>query len=144
MIRFEGSDRKLVRLIIYGAPATKKTKSEIGFVNGKPRVFPSKTWRRWVTEAKLIVVEGEDQLPIATPVNVDAQFYRVRNAGDAVGYYQGLADLLEICWSCRKKRCKCGVPYQVLADDKYLVSWDHSRLRKDKEQPRVLVTLDPV
>jgi hypothetical protein len=47
-----------------------------------------------------------------------------------VGYYQGLADLLE--------------SRGILANDKHIVSWDGSRLLKDAARPRVELILTPV
>jgi hypothetical protein len=57
-------------------------------------------------------------------------FYRDAERGDAVGYYQGLADLLE----------KRG----VVANDRLIMSWDGSRLLKDSANPRVELTLEEV
>jgi hypothetical protein len=65
--------------------------------------------------------------PIDYPVNCRALFYRDANRGDAVGLYQGLADVLE--------------HGGVVTNDKYLVSWDGSRLLKDSARPRVEVEL---
>lgn len=64
---------------------------------------------------------------LAQPLNCCAIFYRDANRGDAVGYYQGLADALESAG--------------VLSDDKWIVQWDGSRLAKDAERPRIEVTL---
>lgn len=55
---------------------------------------------------------------------------RDADRGDLVGYLQGLADLLE----------KRG----VVANDKWIQSWDGSRLAKDKANPRVELTLTPL
>ena len=65
--------------------------------------------------------------PLAQPLNCAAIFYRDANRGDAVGYYQGLADALESAG--------------VLSDDKWIVQWDGSRLAKDSKRPRIEVTL---
>ena len=65
--------------------------------------------------------------PIARPVNCAALFYRDALRGDAVGFYQGLADVLE----------KAG----IVENDKFIVSWDGSRLRKDAARPRVELVL---
>lgn len=63
-------------------------------------------------------------------LNCRALIYRDARRGDAVGYYQGIADLLQhLC---------------VLTDDRMLVSWDGSRLLLDPEHPRVDVVLEPV
>ena len=69
-------------------------------------------------------------LGLAQPLNCAAIFYRDANRGDANGYYQGLADALEAAG--------------VLANDKWIIQWDGSRLRKDKNRPRIEVTLTAV
>lgn len=61
--------------------------------------------------------------PIDVPVNVSATFYRDALRGDAVGYYQALADILQ----------KAG----VVEDDVLIAAWDGSRLSKDAKNPRV-------
>ena len=61
--------------------------------------------------------------PIDYPVNCKAIFYRERNVGDAANYYNGLADLLELSG--------------LVTNDKYIISWDDSRLKKDALRPRV-------
>lgn len=66
-------------------------------------------------------------LHFAQPLNCGAIFYRDADRGDAVGYYQGLADALEAAG--------------VVADDKWIKQWDGSRLAKDAGRPRIEVTL---
>jgi hypothetical protein len=63
-------------------------------------------------------------------VNCEARIYRDRNTGDAVGYYQAIADTLE----------KIG----IVENDRLIVAWDGTRLLKDAENPRVEVTLSAV
>lgn len=60
-------------------------------------------------------------------LNCRAHIYRDADRGDANGYYQGIADLLE----------KLG----VLSNDRMLVSWNGSELLKDAEKPHVHVVL---
>lgn len=71
-----------------------------------------------------------ERLFLAQPMNCAAIFYREKEIGDAVGYYQGLADALEAAG--------------VLADDRWLVQWDGSRLRRDANRPRIEVTLTAI
>lgn len=116
---------------MYGAPRTKKNSSRLvrPGQKGRARPIPSKAWETWlrVCEIQPLKVIRER---IDYDVNCRARFYRDANRGDAVGYYQGLADLLE----------KKG----ILANDKHIVQWDGSRLRIDRENPRVEVTLERV
>lgn len=136
------SNSTWVRLTIYGRPTTKKTKNQVAIVAGRPRVFPSKKWREWVDGARVEVHSKLPSFPIKEEVNCRATFYRWRNAGDAVGYYQALADFLETCLACRRRTCSCNdAGVRILADDKWIVSWDGSRLRKDNDDPRIEVTL---
>ena len=71
-----------------------------------------------------------ERLFLAQPLNCCAIFYREKDLGDAVGYYQGLADSLEAAG--------------VLADDKWIKRWWGSDLDKDKERPRIEVTLTAI
>lgn len=122
-----GADVKRVSFVVYGAPRTKKTHNRV-VTKGGVRVLPSRAWSEWVKTAQ-IAVRHQPSLP-ARPYNCRALFYRDAKRGDAVGYYQGLADLLE----------KRG----VIPDDKWLVAWDGSRLEVDRDNPRVEITLTPL
>lgn len=126
------------KLRIVGAPRTKKTHNLIVKAGTRRRVLPSKAWSRWVETANVLCFDGGHRwslwltIPasvlVECDVNCRAIFYRDARRGDAVGYYQGLADLLE----------KRG----VLRNDSLIVSWDGSRLSVDKTEPRVEVTLE--
>ena len=119
--------------VILGAPRTKKTSNRVvrlrGKKAGRPLVLPSKAWATWCRFAVIdtAYVFGS---AVSVPVNCTATFYRDANRGDAVGYYQGLADLLQ----------KRG----VIANDRLIVSWDGSRLAVDRDRPRVEITLTEV
>jgi hypothetical protein len=121
---------------IYGAPRTKKTHNVLataGRPGGRGRriVLPSKAWERWVKDARFDwqygAVGAFAPIAVSVPVNCSALFFCDAARGDAVGYYQGLADLLE----------KRG----VVTNDKLIVTWDGSRLLKDTTTPRVIVVL---
>jgi hypothetical protein len=122
--------------VILGAPRTKKTSNRVvrlrGKKAGRPLVLPSQAWVTWCRCAR--IWNEDDWIVGANPgtgaVNCRAIFYRDANRGDAVGYYQGLADLLQ----------KRG----IVADDKLIVSWDGSRLAVDRKRPRVEITLTEV
>ena len=119
---------------VTGTPRTKKNSSVLVRPGGgKLRPIPSKSWREWCRTA-IIVWKGRNLINadfrIDYPVNCKAVFYRDANRGDACGFYQGLADLLE----------KLG----VVKDDKYIVSWNGSRLDKDAKNPRTEVELESI
>ena len=133
-----------VHLTIFGRPTTKKTKNQVAIVRGRPRVFPSKKWREWAHGARVEIYTKVPTFPLAQPLTCRAIFWRERNAGDAVGYYQALADFLETCLVCRRRQCGCpdnSPGIRLLADDKWIERWDGSRLMKDKDNPRIDVYL---
>lgn len=118
-------------MTLYGTPRTKKNSGRMAIGrDGKPHVFPSKYWTRWVKTVQANHGKKSAVTLPDVPYNCAAVFYRDANRGDANGYYQGLADLLET-WG-------------LLSDDKYIVSWDGSRLAVDRDRPRVEFTLTPV
>lgn len=89
------------------------------------------SWRR-LTRKKKAEARKVTGAPVAllAPVamNCRALFYVERDwNGDAVGYYQAVADALE-AWG-------------VVPNDKWITSWDGSRIRIDAARPRVEVTL---
>lgn len=113
---------------ILGAPRTKKTHNAIVRAGGKLRVLPSPQFRKWAAMAvPQLRVARRGAAPIAEPVNVAAVFFRDARTGDAVGYYQALADALEDAG--------------VVADDKWIVAWDGSRLDADPKRPRIELTI---
>lgn len=104
--------------------------------------LPSDAYREM--EGQIVVFVARRQLRLAAfpfpvsmqalrleqPINCAAIFYRDADRGDAVGYYQGLADALEAAG--------------VVADDKWIKQWDGSRLAKDAGRPRIEVTLTAI
>ena len=121
------------RIVLDGAPRTKKTSNRIIRAGNRRRILPSKAHERWFGAVfpKLAQVAGllAPRLPLRVPVNVAATFYRDAERGDAVGYYQALADLLE----------RAG----VVENDVLIRSWDGSRLRKDAAYPRIELEIFP-
>lgn len=121
------------RFTIAGAARTKKN-SNIMTTKGKhPRVLPSVAFSKWnrIAQLQLARVRAAGSgFPIEFNVNVRAWFYRDAERGDAVGYYQALADALQ--------------EGRILTDDKFIVSWDGSRLLKDADHPRVEVWITEV
>lgn len=144
-----------LRITIPGAPRTKKNHGRLLKFGGRLKMVPSASWCSWRNAAvppikwalkrihagepmvyagftylgadKTAAADPRIRAPLAHPVNCRALFYRDRAVGDAVGFYQGVADLLQ----------EAG----VLVDDVWIVSWDGSRLLKDSTCPRVDVVL---
>lgn len=99
-----------------------------------PILVPSEAYREWERAAKRdgsVSFDGDKpEKPIAYPVNCRAIFYRDRNVGDAVGFYQGLGDFLQLVG--------------IVENDRYIVQWDGTRLAKDVARPRIEVELTSV
>ncbi len=120
-----------VEFTLYGAPRTKKNSNRlVGRRSGRQYVLPSKAWTEWRNTVTFWPAHIAALRAIEHPVNCKAVFYRDRDVGDACGYYQGLADILEY--------------YRFVNDDKWIVSWDGSRLEKDAKRPRVEITLQSI
>ena len=115
------ADGGALRLVIHGAPRTKKNHGTRLKIGKQIKTVPSAAWRSW-RDVALLQIPKAAELPEGR-YNVRALFYRDAERGDAVGYYQGLADVLE----------EAG----VVRDDAWLVAWDGSRLLKDPRDPRV-------
>ena len=124
-------------------PRTKKNSRVHATVRGRTVPLPSKVYRKMADEIRIWALTssvldplrkagpwGYATLRLAQPLNCAATFYRDANRGDAVGYYQGLADALEAAG--------------IVADDKWLTQWDGSRLAKDVDRSRIEVTLTSI
>lgn len=123
-------------------PRTKKTSNDLVPIGpkcgncGRARmvVQPSEAFRKWQADVKdqlekfveYSTLQGVP-LPLGRPVACRAVFFRDRAQGDLVGYMQALADVLQACG--------------VVKDDKWITSWDGTRLSKDAARPRVAVVL---
>ena len=117
----------LTQVTIPGPPRTKKNHTRLIWCGGKPRIMPSEAYLEWEKSGlQTCTIKGPKSL--AEPLNVRATIYRATLTGDAVGYYQAIGDFLQ----------KAG----VVVDDKWLVSWDGTRLDKDAASPRVELTLE--
>lgn len=115
-----------MRLILEGAPRTKKNSPDIIRVRGRRMVIPSRAFRAY-EEACLWQLRLWRREPIDGWVACAAVFYRDCDVGDLNNFTSALADILE----------KAG----VLTNDRLIRSWDGSRLAKDAERPRVEVLL---
>jgi Holliday junction resolvase RusA-like endonuclease len=112
---------------VLGAPRTKKCHQRILRFGRFNKVVPSTAWMAFRDIAVPQLRRQWQSPPIEVDVNCRATFYRDRAVGDAVGFYQSIADVLE----------EAG----VVADDKHIVSWNGSRLDKDASRPRIEIEL---
>ena len=116
-----------MKLVIVGPPRTKKNGSNIAFNPRTKRSFiaPDKVKAAYQKSAVEQLVSQMSALRLPSyyaPVHVRVTFYREKNLGDLVNYMQMIADVLE----------KAG----IVENDKWIMSWDGSRLDKDAANPR--------
>lgn len=122
---------------ISGAPRTKKNSVRLDTRGGRIRKLPSKAFEEWNQAAQMAIAAVRPRLRVnpseytfTAEVNCRALFYRDALRGDAVGFYQALADALQ--------------EGRIVQNDSLIVSWDGSRLFKDAANPRIEVTLETV
>lgn len=114
--------------VILGPPRTKKTHQRIVRCGKFSKILPSEAYIEWNGIAVPQLQLAMKAAPITCDVNCRALFLRQTNIGDATGFYQALADTLQDAG--------------VILNDRFIVSWDGSRLDKDAANPRVIVTLE--
>lgn len=151
----------IIRLTLFGPPRTAKNSPIIIPRLKNPVLLPSPAYKEWttnvLTQKPLIHSAIGAHIPIRTPVSLQCLIYREALTGDAVGYYQAIADVLQsevwTCQGCNRKtvaesvrRCShCGhvdmkrsrKGLGVIEDDKLIVDWNKSELLKDAARPRV-------
>ncbi len=120
-------------LTLHGSPRTKKTSNRL--FNG--RVHPSLAFEAWnnLVQPQLAIFRAKSLAPAGTfpikcQVNCRALFYRHADVGDATGFYQALADALQ--------------EGGIVGNDRQIRSWDGSMLLKDRDNPRIIVTLEEI
>jgi hypothetical protein len=129
-----------VAFIVTGPPRTKKNSRDVGIKKLKDGrkisiPLPSRAWRNWNAKA-ILIPPTKPQPPmfgINREVNCRALFFCDRRGikGDACGYYQGLADLLE--------------KHGVVVNDRLITQWDGSRVfdaKDENEEPHTYVELE--
>lgn len=122
----------ILSLTLPGPPRTKKNSARI-MNRGTRRILrPSEAWLAWRDDVRrwwlqTFPASRRPTVPPAVEVNCAARIYRDARRGDAVGYYQGIADVLE--------------ELGVVENDRLIVAWDGSRLLLDPTNPRVELTL---
>lgn len=130
----EGAEVKAAyHFVIHGAARTKKNSNRIVYGKGRPFILASTAYMRYhrIAVPQLKIIAGHfGNMPLTSPVNCAAVFFRKTAVGDLVGYMQGLADLLQ--------------DGGILTDDKLIVSWNNTRLDKDAVKPRVEVLLTSI
>lgn len=108
-------------------PRTKKNSQKIIIVKGRPMIFPSKQYKEFESEALWFIPKSG----IDYSVNVKAIFYmRTKRQVDLTNLLEALDDVL--------------VKGGMLEDDnhKIIASHDGSRVRFDKENPRIEIEIE--
>lgn len=115
---------------IQSPPRTKKNHQKI-IVNkrtGRPMVIGSDSARGWEADSVLqLKSQWHRDGGLAQPVGLMATFFRERKTGDLGNYLAALCDALE----------KAG----VVVNDRWIASFDGSRLSSCPEDPRVVLYL---
>lgn len=132
-----------IRLVVPGAPRTKKNHMRIVRIKGRPALIQGASYKGWASvaiallraqwmrsyAAREAVLYGASV--IGYPVNLRALVYRERaGRADLLNYLAAVSDVLE----------EAG----VLVDDKLVAGLDGSRLLVDRARPRVEIELRPM
>ena len=115
---------ELAKFTIPIKPVTKKNSSQIIYVNGKPKLIPSKLYREYENNCGWFI----PKLNISQPINVKALFYMpTKRRVDLPNLHEALHDVL--------------IKYNCVKDDdcNIIVSTDGSRVLYDKNNPRTEV-----
>lgn len=118
---------KEIRYTIPLPPITKKNSMQIIQIHGRPRLIPSKQYRKYEKEAAPYLAGGET---LSGRYNVKTVFYMpTRRRVDLSNLIEAAHDVM--------------VKHGVLEDDnsKIIVSVDGSRVRYDKERPRTEIII---
>lgn len=118
----------MIRLILPGNVRSKKNSKRLMMIGGvntprRPMALPSKSHQEWAKLARQAALEQMSGTLITEPtkIAVKATAYCKGVLPDLSGMLESIGDVLEgIAW----------------ANDRQIVSWDGSRVLRDKENPR--------
>lgn len=120
----------MIKFVIGVAPKTKKNSQQIIRIKGKPRIIPSKLYKKYEKDCAPFIPNIET---INYPINLKCMYYMpTRRKVDLNNLLEATTDML--------------VHYKVLEDDnsKIVVSHDGSRVRYDKNIPRTEIFIDRI
>ena len=120
----------MIKFVIGVAPKTKKKSQQIIRIKGKPRIIPSKLYKKYEKDSAPFIPNIET---INYPINLKCIYYMpTRRKVDLNNLLEATTDML--------------VHYKVLEDDnsKIVVSHDGSRVRYDKNIPRTEIFIDRI
>ena len=122
-----------IEFTLHGPPRTKKNSGAIIPPKGARLhsiIVPSADFRAWekrVLPQLALFRSKHAPLPVLVPVNLRATIYRDRAVGDIGNYLAAICDVLE--------------KSKIVENDRLIMSFDGSRLRKDGANPRVEIVL---
>lgn len=122
-----------VRLVISGAPRTAKNTQRIARKHDDARtpfIIAGRSAGAWQKSAVLQLrsqAARAPRAPIVSPVNMRALVFREKRVGDLGNYLAAICDALELSG--------------VVANDRWIMGFDGSRLMHDKIRPRVEIYL---
>ena len=116
-----------MKLIILGSPRTKKNSIRAFKRVGRTMVLPSTAACDWTKSAVLQLQQQWKWAPLERPISMNAQVFRERKVGDLGNYLAAICDALETA--------------NVVTNDKWILSFDGSRLQSDPSNPRVEIVL---
>ena len=124
-----------MRFVIEGAPRTKKNHMRIVRVRGGPVPIQAASHDAW-SRAAILQLQSQchglraNMRCEGVPLNLRALVYRDRAVGDLGNYLAAVCDALERA--------------AVVADDKWIMGFDGSRLLIDRARPRIEIELAPL
>ena len=123
----------MIKLILPGSIRSKKNSKIATMIGGKntarrAMILPSKAYKAWEGPARKAATAQYRGEIIDAPVHVRVTAYIRGPMPDLSGCLESIGDALQ------------GV---VWRDDKLIVSWDGSRIYRDKEAPRTEVEVTP-
>lgn len=142
---------KPIRFTVTGAPRVKKNNQRVAFNGRFSTKYNTQTYKDWESTARdelaLQLLQYREHLPITTPVNLCCIFYMpTLGRVDLSALYEGIQDVL----ASKDKYDKAGRlksrGLYILEDDnfKIVAGHDGSRVRLDRERPRMEITITPM
>lgn len=141
----------IIRVMLPGAPRTKKNSPRVFMIGKIPKVLPSKAYCEWfdnvLSHAILIqrpIVAACIPLPLDNKVEVSADIYMERDSrADECGFMQAIGDCIQapvLGWKKRKdgrvvkRETRQGLG--IIRDD-YQIHWTGVRIGIDRQRPRI-------
>lgn len=115
-----------ISITLPGSIRSKKNSKRVFSCGRFTRVLPSKAYEEWEKQARESIWQAAIVPPLDGPIWVEAHCFYKGNRPDLSGAMESIGDCLE------------GLIY---INDSQIVSWDGSRLYRDKENPRTEIII---